>query len=68
MNKWEYRIFETKTDDLDLLEIKLNQIGDENWELISTIDDGDILIFKRPCFNILPMTAKSRIEKDMNGV
>ena len=70
MPKWEYKILTVTTikdpDDLDEMEKILNRLGDENWELISTIDDGDVMLFKRPCFNILPLGAKSRIQKEMD--
>ncbi len=50
---WEYKVEHLDEDELDQLELKLNQLGLEGWELVSW--DSETGIFKRllPVVNTL---------------
>jgi hypothetical protein len=51
IQKWEYKIISAVCQSPET-ELKLNQLGDEGWELVSSSSQGNALmfgyVFKRP--------------------
>lgn len=45
ISNWEYKVVNLEEEDLDILEQKLNLLGQEGWEMVSF--DGEIGILKR---------------------
>lgn len=45
--KWEYKVVLWSSWDMSLLEHTLNDLGDEGWEVVATMNET--LVLKRPC-------------------
>ncbi len=59
---WEYKVEHLDEEELDQLELKLNQLGLEGWELVSW--DSETGIFKRRQLYITePYTGKGTHKK-----
>lgn len=53
IQKWEYKLIPSNliAIDIDIMQDKLNQLGNEGWELIAISSTG-IYTFKRPLLSI----------------
>ena len=52
MLNFEYRVIFLNDDDIEILERKLNRLGQDGWELLFW--DGNIGIFKKPNLSLFP--------------
>lgn len=52
--KWEYKLIPSNTTaiDIDIMQDKLNQLGNEGWELVAISSTG-IYTFKRPLISTI---------------
>jgi len=58
---FEYKVTHLDEDDLDVLESKLNSLGQEGWELVSF--DGEVGIMKRKQLYLTNLYTESSNER-----
>jgi len=51
MQNWQYLIFKMGSDSLGDIQLRLEQLGNEGWDLVAVVTDkehGVVMYFKRP--------------------
>jgi hypothetical protein len=65
---WEYKVLNIKHDDIDKLEQKLNELGNERWECfwMEKKEKEFLLFFKRPKLSYLQKIPQGQLFKLLN--